>query len=107
MPTAGVTAAARLSGGALPLSQKQLPPSLDVFGWCTWDAFYSTVSAKGIQEGLRSLDQGGIRPRTLIIDDGWQVRLRVWGPIEPGGDAGRRGEGPLGSEQSVIFKMCC
>ncbi|GAX76619.1 hypothetical protein CEUSTIGMA_g4065.t1 [Chlamydomonas eustigma] len=69
----GVTAAARLSGGALPLTQKKLPPSLDVFGWCTWDAFYSTVSAQGIQEGLRSLNRGGIRPRTLIIDDGWQT----------------------------------
>lgn len=46
---AGVAAAARLSGGAAPLSTKKLPPSLDVFGWCTWDAFYSSVSAKGIQ----------------------------------------------------------
>jgi raffinose synthase len=78
-PLAGVTAAARLSGGALPLSAKQLPPSLDVFGWCTWDAFYSTVSAKGIHDGLQSLNQGGIRPRTLIIDDGWQVRERARG----------------------------
>ena len=69
----GVAAAARLSGGAQPLAKKKLPPSLDVFGWCTWDAFYSTVSAKGIQEGLSSLTKGGIRPRTLIIDDGWQM----------------------------------
>ncbi|KAF5843132.1 raffinose synthase or seed imbibition protein Sip1-domain-containing protein [Dunaliella salina] len=45
----GVQAAARLSGGAEPRATKLLPPSIDVFGWCTWDAFYSTVSAKGIQ----------------------------------------------------------
>lgn len=45
----GVAIAARLSGGAQPLSSKSLPPSLDVMGWCTWDAFYSTVSARGIQ----------------------------------------------------------
>jgi len=69
----GVAAAARLSGGARPLSTKTLPPSLDVFGWCTWDAFYSTVSARGIQEGLASLRTGGINPRFLIIDDGWQM----------------------------------
>ncbi|KAJ9514794.1 hypothetical protein QJQ45_028464, partial [Haematococcus lacustris] len=69
----GVAIAAHLSGTALPLSIKELPPSLDVFGWCTWDAFYSTVSAKGIQEGLSSLVSGGITPRTLIIDDGWQM----------------------------------
>ena len=32
-----VVAAAALSGGAKPLSEKQLPPNLDVFGWCSWD----------------------------------------------------------------------
>jgi len=47
----GVEAAARLSGTSLPLREKELPPSVDLFGWCTWDAFYSTVSAKGIQVG--------------------------------------------------------
>ncbi len=71
----GVAAAAALSGGAQPLSTKRLPPSLDVFGWCTWDAFYSTVSARGLQEGLASLQSGGITPRTLIIDDGWQASV--------------------------------
>jgi hypothetical protein len=40
---------------------------------CTWDAFYSTVSARGLVEGLSSLHAGGIAPRLLIIDDGWQV----------------------------------
>ena len=28
---------------------------------------------QGIQEGLESLSAGGIHPRTLIIDDGWQM----------------------------------
>jgi raffinose synthase len=69
----GVTLAAQHSGGAKPRIEKHLPPSLEVFGWCTWDAFYSTVSARGLQEGLRGLHEGGINPRTLIIDDGWQV----------------------------------
>ena len=44
--SSSVTLAARLSGEAKPLAEKQLPRSLDFFGWCTWDAFYSTVSAK-------------------------------------------------------------
>lgn len=35
---AAVAQAASLSGGAKPLSTKRLPPSLDVFGWCSWDA---------------------------------------------------------------------
>jgi len=68
----GVAEAARLSGSSAPLPRKQLPASLDLFGWCTWDAFYSTVSARGIRQGLESLAAGGLPPRTLIIDDGWQ-----------------------------------
>jgi raffinose synthase len=44
---AAVAEAARLSGGAKPLHEKKLPPSVDVFGWCSWDSFYSAVSAKG------------------------------------------------------------
>eukprot|EP00803_Ostreobium_quekettii_P005322 evm.model.scf_2114.1 EVM.evm.TU.scf_2114.1 scf_2114:2316-14243(+) len=68
-----VTAAASISGTAKPRQKKELPSCLDVFGWCTWDAFYSTVSAKGVAEGLSSLNEGGTPPKTLIIDDGWQL----------------------------------
>lgn len=71
----GVSAAGRISGGSKPRRDKKLPESLDVFGWCTWDAFYSTVSAKGVAEGLKSLCDGGTPPKLLIIDDGWQVLL--------------------------------
>lgn len=35
------------AGGARPLREKTVPGLLDVFGWCTWDAFYSRVSARG------------------------------------------------------------
>eukprot|EP00877_Chromochloris_zofingiensis_P013754 jgi/Chrzof1/8632/Cz03g18090.t1 len=70
---ASVAAAAAYSGGARARATKQLPDSLDSFGWCTWDAFYSTVSARGLTEGLAALQAGGVNPRTLIIDDGWQV----------------------------------
>lgn len=42
-----VAAAAAISGDAKPRTEKHLPPTLDVFGWCTWDAFYSRVSAQG------------------------------------------------------------
>ena len=59
-------------GSFRPLAQKQLPPSVDVFGWCTWDAFYSRVSPAGVLEGVRALRAGGVPPRFLIIDDGWQ-----------------------------------
>ncbi|KAK2975712.1 hypothetical protein RJ640_010771 [Escallonia rubra] len=52
--------------------KKNLPSFLDWFGWCTWDAFYTDVTAEGVDEGLKSLSEGGTPPRFLIIDDGWQ-----------------------------------
>ncbi|XP_019434156.1 PREDICTED: probable galactinol--sucrose galactosyltransferase 2 isoform X1 [Lupinus angustifolius] len=52
--------------------KKKLPSFLDWFGWCTWDAFYTDVTAEGVEEGLKSLSKGGTPPRFLIIDDGWQ-----------------------------------
>ncbi|KAF9592750.1 hypothetical protein IFM89_017320 [Coptis chinensis] len=52
--------------------KKKLPQFLDWFGWCTWDAFYTDVTAEGVDEGLQSLSEGGTPPRFLIIDDGWQ-----------------------------------
>ncbi|KAL4423584.1 hypothetical protein ABPG77_004624 [Micractinium sp. CCAP 211/92] len=69
---AAVTAAAALSGGARPLREKRLPPNLDVFGWCSWDSFYSAVSATGLSEAVQSLSSGGTPPRWVVIDDGWQ-----------------------------------
>ncbi|KAB2604163.1 galactinol--sucrose galactosyltransferase 2 [Pyrus ussuriensis x Pyrus communis] len=45
--------------------KKKLPSFLDWFGWCTWDAFYTDVTAEGLIEG-------GTPPRFLIVDDGWQ-----------------------------------
>eukprot|EP00961_Rhodomonas_salina_P299556 3939026-Rhodomonas_salina.1 len=53
-------------------SEKALPPTLDVFGWCTWDAFYSQVNPEGVKNGLRQLAAGGTPSRFLILDDGWQ-----------------------------------
>jgi hypothetical protein len=29
-----------------PLCEKMLPRMLDVFGWCTWDAFYSAITSQ-------------------------------------------------------------
>ncbi|KAJ8512999.1 hypothetical protein OPV22_003433 [Ensete ventricosum] len=52
--------------------KKKLPSFVDWFGWCTWDAFYTDVTAEGVDQGLRSLSEGGAPPRFLIIDDGWQ-----------------------------------
>ncbi|KAG8472540.1 hypothetical protein CXB51_034424 [Gossypium anomalum] len=52
--------------------RKKMPDMLNWFGWCTWDAFYTNVTSESLKEGLESLEKGGIHPRFLIIDDGWQ-----------------------------------
>lgn len=80
---AAVPEAARYSGTAKPLREKRLPPSIDKFAWCSWDAFYSSVSAQGLMEGVRSLSAGGAPPKMVIIDDGWQstdldARFKGW-----------------------------
>ncbi|KAM0933266.1 putative glycosyl hydrolase 36, aldolase-type TIM barrel, glycoside hydrolase superfamily [Dioscorea sansibarensis] len=53
--------------------EKKMPDILNWFGWCTWDAFYTQVSAEGIRQGLESLEKGGIPAKFVIIDDGWQA----------------------------------
>jgi len=52
--------------------RKILPPCIDDFGWCTWDAFYSKVTPKGVLDGVTALKEAGVPPRTVILDDGWQ-----------------------------------
>ena len=64
------------------LDEKPLPPFVDEFGWCTWDAFYSKVTPEGILEGVKSLSNVGAPPKTVIIDDGWQQVDPVPPPTE-------------------------
>ncbi|THF98073.1 probable galactinol--sucrose galactosyltransferase 1 [Camellia sinensis] len=52
--------------------RKKMPDMLNWFGWCTWDAFYTDVTAEGVKQGLESFEKGGIIPKFVIIDDGWQ-----------------------------------
>ncbi|XP_010272515.1 PREDICTED: probable galactinol--sucrose galactosyltransferase 1 [Nelumbo nucifera] len=53
--------------------KKKMPDILNWFGWCTWDAFYTDVTAEGVRQGLKSLEKGGTPPKFVIIDDGWQT----------------------------------
>ncbi|XP_028771504.1 probable galactinol--sucrose galactosyltransferase 1 [Neltuma alba] len=52
--------------------RKKMPDMLNWFGWCTWDAFYTNVTSEGVNQGLQSLEKGGIPAKFVIIDDGWQ-----------------------------------
>jgi raffinose synthase len=60
--------------GTFSLRQdKAPPPVMDLFGWCTWDAFYHGVSGAGVNAGLAALAKAGTPARVLILDDGWQT----------------------------------
>ncbi len=61
----------RLGAGRLR-RDKPAPAFVDDFGWCTWDAFYQDVSHDKVREGLESFRAGGVVPRFVILDDGWQ-----------------------------------
>ncbi len=71
MESCAETLATRYRTGRLRLD-KPVPDFADQFGWCTWDAFYHDVSQEKIREGLQSFKNGGVEPRYLILDDGWQ-----------------------------------
>src|SRR5262249_19877286 len=58
-------------------TQKSLPDFVDWFGWCTWDAFYQEVSHDKVRQGLESLAEGGVAPRWIILDDGWQSERKM------------------------------
>ena len=51
---------------------KPLPPGIDTFGWCSWDAFYSSVDTSKVEAAVESLATAGFPPKFVIIDDGWQ-----------------------------------
>ncbi len=81
----GADDVARLLG--VRLRRAEHPPDfVDRFGWCTWDAFYRDVSHERVREGLESFRKGGVEPRFLILDDGWQpVRKAPTGEERLGG----------------------
>ncbi|KAI4301527.1 hypothetical protein L6164_034796 [Bauhinia variegata] len=54
------------------LEEKTTPNLIDKFGWCTWDSFYLTVDPVGVWHGVKGFVEGGVCPRFIIIDDGWQ-----------------------------------
>lgn len=53
-------------------TEKEDPEFADLFGWCTWDAFYRDVSAEKVIAGLEAFKEKGMMPPFVILDDGWQ-----------------------------------
>lgn len=59
-------------GGRRLRTEKPVPDFVELFGWCTWDAFYKEVTEEKVLAGLEVFAAGGVRPPLLILDDGWQ-----------------------------------
>lgn len=75
------------------LEEKNPPPIVDKFGWCTWDAFYLKVNPEGIHEGVKGLVKGGCPPALVLIDDGWQSINHDDDPITDQGGLNRTAAG--------------
>eukprot|EP00967_Tisochrysis_lutea_P088011 scaffold124638_cov33-Tisochrysis_lutea.AAC.4 len=68
----GIAEVAQRLGTFRTRSEKEVPVAADVFGWCTWDGFYSKVTPDDVLSGASSLRRAGVPPRLVILDDGWQ-----------------------------------
>lgn len=68
---------AAITGSCRVRVDKDIPPFIDLFGWCTWNAFYGEVSPANIRDALKSFDNAGVPPRFMILDDGWMSERRM------------------------------
>jgi len=66
----GAQSVAKRMGAKLRI-QKKMPAFADHFGWCTWDTFGADISHDNVRKGLDSFASAGVKPRLLILDDGW------------------------------------
>lgn len=53
-------------------SEKPVPPFVEQFGWCSWNAFYQNVTEKDVVAALNSFLDGKLPVGAYILDDGWQ-----------------------------------
>ncbi|HEY5892624.1 MAG TPA: Sip1-related alpha-galactosidase [Chthoniobacterales bacterium] len=77
LAAAGARAVQRHLGTGVLRVDKPVPDFVDLFGWCTWDAFYKEVSADKVLAGLKAFASGGVQPPLLILDDGWQTWVKA------------------------------
>jgi raffinose synthase len=50
---------------------KVYPPALENIGWCTWNAYGSSVNREKVMEGVRSFSKLHFPLPLVLIDDGW------------------------------------
>ena len=77
MTEAGAQSVMQQLGTGKLRRDKSVPDFAGHFGWCTWDSFYHEVSFANVRRGLESFAAGGVEPRFIILDDGWQDVKRM------------------------------
>lgn len=73
-PYEAVEAAARMAAaqkGILTREDKKLPDMFEYLGWCSWDAFYTEISAEKVLQKAEELKEKNVPVRWLLLDDGW------------------------------------
>ena len=58
-------------GGIRERERRKYPEILEYLGWCSWNAFYHDVSAKGLEEKLQEFRDKKLPVKWILIDDGW------------------------------------
>ena len=57
--------------GILPREERRIPEIFRYLGWCSWDAFYTDVSADLVTQKADELIEKDVPVRWMLIDDGW------------------------------------
>lgn len=53
------------------LETKKIPDFINYLGYCTWNAFYHSVSKENTEKKLSEFKNSGVPVKMLLIDDGW------------------------------------
>ncbi len=68
---AGVNAAQFLGHCEMLRENRKFPSVFEKLGWCSWDAFYHTVSEEGLLRKAEEFKEKRIPVGWMLIDDGW------------------------------------
>ena len=55
----------------LPREKRRVPDMFRYLGWCSWNAFYTDVTAAGLKEKAAEFEMKQLPVRWMLIDDGW------------------------------------
>ena len=57
--------------GILPREERRVPEMFRYLGWCSWDAFYTDISADLVTQKADELIDKKVPVKWMLFDDGW------------------------------------